>query len=108
MEIETPLHEMDPRHLLVKRPIMNYGPRLNWAIWAFTIASAVFLALRLYCKLTRARTLWWDDHFLIGSWVSNPTGTDSLSEHLRALIMLTPTFTRSSPSLSRRPCSPKP
>jgi hypothetical protein len=69
MRLEPILHEMDPRHLLVKRPIMNYGSRLNWAIWAFTVASAIFLALRLYCKLTRARTLWWDDHFLIGSWV---------------------------------------
>jgi hypothetical protein len=40
-----------------------------WAIWSFTIASAVFLALRVYCKLTRRRSLWWDDRFLIASWV---------------------------------------
>jgi hypothetical protein len=78
MQIQDLLHEMDPRALLAKRPVMNYASRLNWAIWAFTIASAVFLALRVYCKFTRARTLWWDDHFLIGSWVSNAAATGSL------------------------------
>jgi hypothetical protein len=31
----------------------------------------VFLALRIYCKLSRRRSLWWDDHFLVASWVSN-------------------------------------
>jgi hypothetical protein len=42
-----------------------------------TIAAAVFLALRVYCKLSRRRSLWWDDHFLIASWVRN---TDSLAQ----------------------------
>ncbi len=92
MRTHEPLHEMDPRALLVKRPIANYGPRLNWANWAFTISSAGFLGLRVYCKLTRARTLWWDDHFLIGSWVSNTQAADSRSSRM-GLLILTPIIT---------------
>ena len=60
---------MDPRDL-ADTTVSNDANRLLWAIWSFTVASAVFLALRIYCKLSRARTLWWDDHFLVASWVS--------------------------------------
>ncbi|KAL2135492.1 hypothetical protein VTI74DRAFT_8351 [Chaetomium olivicolor] len=51
--------------------VPNYAGRMLWAIWSLTVGSAVFLALRVYCKLTRHRSLWWDDHFLIArlpSW----------------------------------------
>jgi hypothetical protein len=46
------------------------GTRLLAACWALAAASAILLFLRIYCKLWRGRGLWWDDHFLIISWVS--------------------------------------
>ena len=61
--------------------VPNYASRMLWAIWTFTVASAVFLALRLYCKLLRRRPLWWDDYFLIASWVSQPRVTFRRLEH---------------------------
>ncbi len=51
------------------KEVPNYAPLLLWSIWVLTIVSAVFLALRVYAKLTRRRSLWWDDYFLILSWV---------------------------------------
>jgi hypothetical protein len=75
MRIQHLFHLVEPRRDLVatgEPPVLvSYASRLLWAIWAFTVASAVFLALRVYCKLSRGRSLWWDDHFLIASWVSN-------------------------------------
>ena len=53
------------------REVVGYAGRMLWAIWSLTVAATVFLALRVYCKLSRRRLLWWDDHFLIASWVSN-------------------------------------
>ena len=49
--------------------VPNYAGRMLWAIWSFTVGASVFLALRVYCKLTRNRGLWWDDNFLIAAWV---------------------------------------
>lgn len=37
---------------------------------AFTVLSAIFLGLRLYCKVIRRRGFWWDDYVLIAAWVS--------------------------------------
>ncbi|KAK3313244.1 hypothetical protein B0H66DRAFT_484600 [Apodospora peruviana] len=48
----------------------DYGPQINFTIWLLTALSAAFLALRVYCKFLRHRGLWWDDHVLIGSWLS--------------------------------------
>ncbi|KAK7408724.1 hypothetical protein QQX98_009081 [Neonectria punicea] len=46
------------------------GTRLVASCWSLTIAAAILLFLRVYCKLWRGRGLWWDDHLLIISWVS--------------------------------------
>ncbi|KAK4120726.1 hypothetical protein N657DRAFT_648913 [Parathielavia appendiculata] len=54
-----------------------------WAIWSLTIAAAVFLALRLYCKLSRGRLLWWDDYFLIASWVLVLASSAMLTEGVK-------------------------
>jgi len=54
----------------------NYGPQINFTIWLLTALSAMFLALRVYCKFLRHRGLWWDDHILIASWVSRITASD--------------------------------
>jgi hypothetical protein len=45
------------------------GPRLVASCWSLTAAAAIFLAMRVYCKIWRGRGLWWDDHLLIISWV---------------------------------------
>lgn len=45
------------------------GPALLATIWTLIALSGLFLALRVYCRLSRARTLWWDDGILIASWV---------------------------------------
>jgi len=69
---------MDPRglawgHGALERRVPpgapNFAPRLMAATWLLTVFSAIFLGLRLYCKLSRGRRLWWDDHFLTASWV---------------------------------------
>lgn len=51
-------------------PHEDLGLQLNLVFWLLTSLATVFLALRLYCKFHRGRRLWWDDYFLIASWVS--------------------------------------
>jgi hypothetical protein len=46
------------------------GRRLNIVIWILASLSTIFLSLRLYAKVCRNRKLWWDDHFLVASFVS--------------------------------------
>lgn len=41
----------------------------NAGIWTLYAGATVFLALRLWCKITRRRGLWWDDYILVVSWV---------------------------------------
>lgn len=54
---------------LYSGPTPNLGPGTAAAIWALVGMSAVFLVLRIYCKIWRSRGLWWDDWVLIISWV---------------------------------------
>ncbi|EEY21661.1 conserved hypothetical protein [Verticillium alfalfae VaMs.102] len=51
-------------------PDDDLGPRLNATVWSLTAVSGLFLGLRLYCKFTRRRGLWLDDHFLIAAWIA--------------------------------------
>ncbi|KAI1660847.1 hypothetical protein F4813DRAFT_386257 [Daldinia decipiens] len=44
------------------------GPILNASNWTLTALAGIFLGLRVYCKLSRKRGLWWDDHILILAW----------------------------------------
>lgn len=44
---------------------------VNWGIWSLFVGATAFLALRLGCKLHRRTGLWWDDHILVASWVSD-------------------------------------
>ncbi|SPO06449.1 uncharacterized protein DNG_09139 [Cephalotrichum gorgonifer] len=53
----------------------SLGPHLNRVIWALAGLAALFLALRIYCKLWRGRKLWWDDYALIASWVALASST---------------------------------
>jgi hypothetical protein len=48
----------------------NHGPYLLRVVWALAALSTLLLGLRVYCKLSRCRRLWWDDYVLIAAWVS--------------------------------------
>jgi hypothetical protein len=48
----------------------DFGPRLNVTIWSLTGVAALFLGLRIYCKVWRGRPVRWDDCVLVASWVS--------------------------------------
>lgn len=50
-------------------PHDNAGPKLNAIIWTLTALSGMILGLRVYCRLSRRKGLWWDDGFLIAAWV---------------------------------------
>jgi hypothetical protein len=50
-------------------PHDNAGPKLNGVIWSLTALSGLVLGLRVYCRLSRRKGLWWDDGFLIAAWV---------------------------------------
>ena len=51
-------------------PHDNAASRLLGSIWALSALATVFLALRVYCRLLKRQSLWWDDGILIASWVS--------------------------------------
>src|SRR5688500_10473748 len=51
-------------------PHDSLGPKLNAVIWTLTGVSAIFLALRLYCRAVIAKVLWWDDWLLVAAWVA--------------------------------------
>jgi len=50
----------------------DFGPLLNLSIWTLSVASTGFLSLRLWAKVQRGRSLWYDDHVLIAAWVNQP------------------------------------
>lgn len=60
----------------------NLGPHLNRVVWALVVLSGLFLGLRLYCKIWRRREVWWDDHFLIASWVRPQLPIADLESHV--------------------------
>ncbi|KAK4447208.1 hypothetical protein QBC34DRAFT_496314 [Podospora aff. communis PSN243] len=49
------------------------GPMLMQAHWSLMAFASLFLAARLYVKLTFKRGLWWDDWILIGGWIAVTT-----------------------------------
>ncbi|TDZ33442.1 hypothetical protein C8035_v011848 [Colletotrichum spinosum] len=53
-------------------PHDDYGPSLLATVWGLGALAGIFMGLRLYCKFTRQRGLWWDDHYMIAAWVSLP------------------------------------
>jgi hypothetical protein len=38
-------------------------------VWFLSAFSLVFLSLRLYCKYLVRNGWWWDEYFLVASWV---------------------------------------
>ncbi|KAL1837602.1 hypothetical protein VTJ49DRAFT_3620 [Mycothermus thermophilus] len=61
-------------------PHDDAGPMLNAVVWTLTNISGIFLALRIYCRLSRRRGLWWDDGFLIAAWICLLTETALLTK----------------------------
>ncbi|KAI0815922.1 hypothetical protein GGR55DRAFT_630969 [Xylaria sp. FL0064] len=47
-----------------------FGVVLNAVNWTLTALAAVFLSLRVYCKISRSRGLWWDDYVLIAAFIT--------------------------------------
>ncbi|KAK3988741.1 hypothetical protein QBC44DRAFT_370787 [Cladorrhinum sp. PSN332] len=50
-------------------PQVTQGPLLNTSIFTLVSLSAIFLFTRIYLKQCAKRGLWWDDYFLLLSWV---------------------------------------
>lgn len=55
---------------LAALPHDDAGPKLVACVWTLTCVAGAFLALRLYCRMLKRQSLWWDDYFLIGAIVS--------------------------------------
>ncbi|KAF1849484.1 uncharacterized protein K460DRAFT_376104 [Cucurbitaria berberidis CBS 394.84] len=43
--------------------------QLNAGLWSLFAGATIFLALRVWIKVTRGHGLWWDDHILLVTWV---------------------------------------
>jgi hypothetical protein len=43
--------------------------QLNTGLWTLFAGTTVFLALRIWIKITRRHGLWYDDHILLVTWV---------------------------------------
>ncbi len=52
------------------RETEDYGPQLLYTIWFLTGLSGVFLGLRIFCKLWRHRSVWWDDYVLAAAFIA--------------------------------------
>lgn len=53
-------------------PQDNLILEFNIVIWLLVGISGFFFFLRSYCKITRQRGLWWDDHVMGLAWVRFP------------------------------------
>lgn len=47
---------------------------LNVGLWTMFAGASLFLALRIWIKITRRHGLWWDDHILLIAWVRHLLG----------------------------------
>ncbi|KAK4213408.1 hypothetical protein QBC37DRAFT_423055 [Rhypophila decipiens] len=55
---------------IAKLPHDDRGPAILVSHWILTAAATLFLGLRVYCKRSTSRQLWWDDWILIASWLT--------------------------------------
>jgi len=60
-------------------PHDNQGLKMNVVDWSLHIFATLFLALRIYCKFTRKRGMWWDDYILVAAWLCLTVETALLS-----------------------------
>ncbi|KAF7534431.1 hypothetical protein G7054_g6226 [Neopestalotiopsis clavispora] len=47
---------------------VNPWVELNAGLWSLFAGATIFLALRIWCKLTRRHGLWYDDYILLVTW----------------------------------------
>ncbi|KAI1774842.1 hypothetical protein F4818DRAFT_53368 [Hypoxylon cercidicola] len=52
---------------------------IHVGIWFMVGVSLFALTLRFYCRLSRQRSLWWDDYVLIAAWVMAAIGGGFIS-----------------------------
>lgn len=50
---------------------VNPWVELNAGLWSLFAGATIFLALRIWCKVTRRHGLWYDDYILLVTWVSD-------------------------------------
>ncbi|KAK0614424.1 hypothetical protein B0T14DRAFT_438922 [Immersiella caudata] len=55
--------------MLAALPHDNMGPTVLIVTWVLTAIASIFLALRLYCKISVNRRIWWDDGILLASYI---------------------------------------
>lgn len=55
--------------MLAVLPHDTMGPTVLVVTWVMTAIASIFLALRLYCKISINRRIWWDDGILLASYV---------------------------------------
>ncbi|EGO55826.1 hypothetical protein NEUTE1DRAFT_103236 [Neurospora tetrasperma FGSC 2508] len=48
---------------------VSVGPEIIIADWLLVCVSALFFGLRMYSKVLRKTSLWWDDHVLVAAWL---------------------------------------
>ncbi|KAK3490065.1 hypothetical protein B0T13DRAFT_85677 [Neurospora crassa] len=48
---------------------VSVGPEIIIADWLLVCVSALFFGLRIYNKVLRKTSLWWDDHVLVAAWL---------------------------------------
>lgn len=58
-------------------PVADYGAMMLGSIWFMTGLSLIFVGFRVLAKVKTSRSLWWDDFFLIISWVGPETTTSA-------------------------------
>lgn len=54
-------------------PSFDHSASILATAWSLLALASIALGLRVHCKWTSGRRLWWDDGILIASWVSPDT-----------------------------------
>lgn len=55
--------------MLAALPHETMGPTILVSTWVLTAIATIFLTLRLYCKISINRRIWWDDSILLASYL---------------------------------------
>ena len=54
----------------VNHKFVSPWTEMNAGLWSLFMGATLFLALRIWCKVTKRYGLWYDDYILTVSWVS--------------------------------------
>jgi hypothetical protein len=69
--LDQHVNMLSPRNHDKLHPHSYVNPEvpLNLGLWFLYAGATVFLALRVWIKVTRRHGLWWDDWLLLVTWV---------------------------------------